>query len=254
MDRCHGDTIQQQTAGGHLRRRPLRSLVALALTLIVIFSSGGTSVAAQRSEAAFSDKRYVSELSDLEILVRGDFAILTTNFQRHTYGEADLVNIATLESFFSGSVLVDIGFFNDPDTATATLEFIKNEISLVMDSFHVLREDLTGTPAWSFAVASVEGEELLVYLQLEPDVVGNVDVVTALTGASQTFFADLEAAQVDITLDGKGIFPNVDPADLEVIYRGDGTAPNDDERVTPASTPGQAHHHRRSKPEATPVS
>lgn len=150
MDRHHGDTIQQQTVGGHFRRGPLRSLAAFALSLIVIFGSGGISVVAQAGDTAFSDKRYVSELSDLEVLVRGDFVIMATGSTRYAYGEAEIINMATPESFFSGSVLADVGFFDDTDTPAATLEFIKNDMYLVMDSFDVLREGPHGYSCMEF--------------------------------------------------------------------------------------------------------
>ncbi len=183
----------------------------------------GTSVlrgAAQGSTA--TQDSHVSELSNLEVAVAGDFRISGTELQEYEDGEGEVVTIDSL------TALVEVAFYDDPDAPEQTVELLNDAFSSEMDSFEILDEGVDGDRAWSFAQSELDNEEYFLYVDVTLDVVGNVDVIVMLASSPATFFDDLEVAQKDVTVDDEGVFADVDVADLDDIASGGASGTDDD--------------------------
>jgi hypothetical protein len=92
-----------------------------------------------------------------------------------------------------------------------------------MDDFQILEQGAAGDMVWSMSTAMLDDAEFYHYLSVTPDVVGNVDVMTVIVASPDFFFESIEAAQDDVTLDGEGIFAEVDIDELQAIAEGGGT-------------------------------
>lgn len=198
-----------------------RAAMVTVLALIGLFGVGTSQAAAQRGTA--TEDSYVSELSDLEVTVAGDFGIDEIEHQQYEHGDGEIVYINLPTAF------LQIAFFDDDDEPEETVELFNESFASEMNSFDVLDEGIDRGRVWSFAVTTLEDDEFLYYVDVTPDVVGNVDVMTRIAGPTVTFFDDLEAAQQDVALDGEGIFQEVDVTELEETFGAGGASEQDEE-------------------------
>lgn len=208
-----------------------RVMMTLALACIGLFGAGVSGVSAQ-STAAQGDT-YVSELSDLEVAVAGDFVIDETELQEYEHGEGELVYIDGPTAF------LQVSFFDDTDEPAETVELFNEGFASEMDTFDVVATEEDVDRVWSFAITTLDGDEFLQYVEVIPDVVGNVDVMTMLAGPTDSFFEDLEAAQTDVTIDEEGIFADVDITDLEMALDEGGSVVTEDDATAVADDAGE---------------
>lgn len=185
----------------------MRVVIIAAVALLSHASTGAIHAGAQGSMA--TEDSYISELSDLEVAVDGDFIISETELQEYEAGEGEIVYID------SPTALMRVAFFDDADEPEQTVELFNEGFASEMDSFEVLDEGFDLDRVWSFAQSALDNEEYLLYLDVTPDVVGNVDLMVMIAGPAETFFEDLEAAQQDVTVDDEGVLIDVDVVDLE---------------------------------------
>lgn len=186
-------------------------MVALATTL----GTAAGPVAAQGTSS--SGDSYVSELSDLEVEVFGDFEITDTQLQSYPEGEGEFVSIE------SPDALLQVAFFDDTDEPESTLELFVDAFSVDADDFEVIQDGSNRDQVWSLSRATLDGDQLVHYVSVTPDVVGNVDVMTVLIATPDSFLDNLEAAQDDVTLDGDGLFLEVDVDDIATLLEGGST-------------------------------
>lgn len=193
----------------------MRLVCFLMVALVTTLGTAAGPVAAQGTSA--SGDSYISELSDLEVEVFGDFEITDTQLQSYPEGEGEFVSIE------SPDALLQVAFFDDTDEPESTLELFVDGLEADSDEFELIQDGADRDLVWSLSRATRGGDELVHYLSVTPDVVGNVDVMTMLVASPDSFLDTLEATQDDVTIDGDGLFPEVDIDDLAALLEGGST-------------------------------
>lgn len=189
----------------------LRGVAILLIVLTAMPGAMATRVSAQTSTAA-----YTSELSGLEVEATRDFAITGNEVNHYRDGTA-----AEFVDVDSGAGIIRISFYDDNLTPDAGLREFTEGFASAVDSFSMLGAGESDDTRWALAEASLNQADLYYYIAVTPDVVGNVDVMTVLTAPSGTFMTALEDAQVDVTVDGVGIFGEADLDALAALMSGE---------------------------------
>jgi hypothetical protein len=205
-----------------------RSMFRILLMLSVVVSglAGVSSAAAQ--DLDFEPDYFQSEISDIEIeLSRSDFEITGANAQSYPGGEGETVRLS------SDGAFVQVAFYDDPDTNLETMELYNSQFEGEVDEFVVLDTEEDGEVVWTFAAASLEGQELLYFLSVTEDVDGNVDLLEGIYATEPVFFDDLLEAQETISIGGDPFLAEIDVDELEDIYStggSDNRSGDDDDR------------------------
>ena len=188
--------------------------VALRLSVILAMLLGSLGVAGGAAAAQTQDFEpglYSSTLANVDIEVSGpEYEIVEAELQHYEHGEGEVIGIEPV----SGVSHAEVSFYDDDDTPDDTIEIYLSSMSSAADDFAILDEGTDGD--WQYVLASVdyEGLELLYYVRVQEDVVGNVDQLEAFLAPTEASTELLVSAQEEITIDSIGFMSDVDAAAL----------------------------------------
>lgn len=195
-------------------------VVAVVLTSLVSIPS------ASAQDLDFEPDFFQSEISDIDIeLTRSDFEISGANVQSYPGGEGETIQIRGDGAF------AQVALYDDSDTNLETMELYNSQFEEEVDEFEVLDMVEDGEVVWTFALASLDGQDLLYFLSVTEDVDGNVDLLEGLYATEPLFFDSVIEAQDTISISGDPFLAAVDVDELEEIYAGGGSdsRSNDDD-------------------------
>lgn len=185
---------------------------ALALSGMVC---GSDAITAQGSpKPDFEPDFYEMMLTGYEVEVSGDFVIEDVLQQNYVDGENEQLSIT------SGFAVVEVSVFDDADSPDETIGMWLAFISEGMETFDVVDNGVDGDVSWSYAIGGDGTDTFAIYVQMEKDVQGNIDVFESILALDGELVESLEAAQDEITIDGDAFMDEVDPDDLQDLVDG----------------------------------
>lgn len=184
------------------------SLVLRVMAVVAMLFTGlagGASVSAQ--DQKFEPNAYTSELSGYDIKVSGnDFEISNAKLQHFHNGEGEVVELE------GDAVYLEISFFDDRDTPEDSIEAYLRNIEDGTTEFNIIDSGNIGNTYYSLVSIVYNDTDLVYYVQVTEDVVGNVDLFESILVLTDWVEHDLTLAQESVTIDGNPFMQNVDPA------------------------------------------
>lgn len=184
------------------------------LAFAVVGGAAPASVIAQ-SSPTIDEGSYVSELTDLDIEVGGNFVIDEVETDSYSGGESEVMYIEGDFSFLT------LAYFDDEDDPEVTRDLFLSGFETEMDSFENVDRDETDEYVWSLDQAETSGVEVAIYIEVVPDVVGNADQMVMIAAPRAVFPGEMEAAGEDVLVDGESPFI-ADAAEVDDLLAGDG--------------------------------
>ena len=187
-----------------LARRFRIVLVCLLMALPMI---GLAPAAAQEQE--FTPESYTSTLTPFEIEVAGPvYAITGATLEHYATGDGEIVDIE------SEWVTIEISFFDDADSPEQSIDAYIDGIDSADVDYTIVDRGQAADTTFAIIAIQYEGIDVLYYLQVTEDVVGNVDLFESILTTGDTFEDDFAAAQSEISIDGAPFMADIVGADL----------------------------------------
>jgi hypothetical protein len=145
-----------------------------------------------------SPQVYTSELTGWQVEVAGpDFALQDAALEEYPHGRGERITINGVDSLS----YVEVAFFDDEDSPEETIAVTMREFQATSQRFTILDSGTAGGVSYALAVfqlnVNVTG---YVYMQVEPDVTGNVDFAQSLFTLNLDFPEQLVLASGQITV------------------------------------------------------
>lgn len=191
--------------------------VALRLSVILAMLLGSLGVARGAAAAQTQDFEpglYSSTLANVDIEVSGpEYEIVEAELQHYESGEGEVIGIEP----GSGISHAEVSFYDDDDTPEDTIEIYLSSMSSAADDFAILDEGTDGDWQYALALIDYEGVQIIYYIRVQEDVVGNVDQFEGFLAPVNGFTELLVSAQEEITIDSLGYMSDVDADALAAL-------------------------------------
>ncbi len=150
------------------------------------------------AQSGSSNQAYTSELTGWEVAVAGpDFALQDAAVEEYPHGRGERITIGGVDSH----AYAEVAFFDDKDSPEQTIAVTMREFQATSQNFTIL--DNGSINGSSYALATFRLNENVsgyFYMEVEPDVVGNVDFAQSLFTLNLDFPEQLALASDQITV------------------------------------------------------
>ena len=201
-----------------------------SVTFLVIGLMLGAAPGAAGQSQEFDPGFYESTLTGVQIEVSGPaYAITNVELQHYPEGEGEVVGIDSEVHIAS----LEVSFFDDPDTPLNTIDIYLGSVESLADEFEVRDRGTIGEVHYALAVMQYDGVDLVYFMQVREDVVGNTDIFEAILTSPLTFEEELTDAQSEITIDGSTFMAEFDPAEVNDVVTAGSSLSDEDAGVAP---------------------
>lgn len=195
-------------------RRALARVGSVVAILVVIM--GGNPVAYAQSGSR--PQSYTSELTGWQVDVAGpNFALSDAVQEQYPHGRGERITINGVNSHS----YAEVAFFDDTDTPEDTIAVTLREFQTTSQSFAVLDSGINSGVSYTLATFRLsENVTGYFYMEVKPDVIGNIDFSQSLFALNLDFPEQLSLASRQITVNGKSFLgdPVIDVANSITEY------------------------------------
>lgn len=207
-----------------------RTTGRLVLTAMLLMLAMGTQgVSAQRpgtsTSPSTSGQSYESELTGLEITWSDDWELASTEVT----GNDEIVELD------SDVGILYTGFSMEDDAATAR-DVVVDGFVAELDPVETLDEGESRGFAWTLLQGETSsGDSVVVYVEVEADVEGDYDLVSAAVGTPDTFVDLYALANDTVEVDGASLFSEFDAEEIDTLLN-EGAAATEEPVASPSDT------------------
>lgn len=180
--------------------RAVRTLALLGsvVSILLAMSIGNPAAYAQPGSGS---QAYTSELTEWKVEITGpDFALIDAVLENYPHGRGERITINGVSS----QSYAEVAFFDDTDTPEETIAVTLREFQTTSQTLIVL--DSGTSRGVSYTLATFRMNESVTgffYMEVQPDVIGNVDVAQSLFTLNLDFPEQLSLASQQVSIDGR---------------------------------------------------
>lgn len=201
-----------------------RAFVAVVLVMTTLAASTSGLAAQGSPKPDFEPDYFKSMLTGFEIEISSEeFSIYDVYQQNYVDGENELIYIS------SDTSVLEISLFDDEDSPADTIDMWIELLAEDADDLEIVDSGQDGDVSWSYAIATIDGDDYAYYLQAEASVYDDIYLLESVLTLDGYLVDAVEDANGAVTIDGEPFMDDVDLDELQQLVEGgpyrDGATP-----------------------------